>query len=453
MIRQATIIFFLLTLLSCSDDDTEATSPEPTLEFNNELQGLKTFGGSQEDDALAITETSDGNIAVLGFTQSNDGDVTGKPTTDSDYWLLKLDTEFNIIWQKTFGGTSDDRGQDIIATSDGGFIITGYSRSNDGDVTENFGFHDFWVLKLNPSGNIIWENTFGFPGNDRSFSIIETNDGGYFVSGFLDVSASGGEGNDDRTPDVPTDILSKHGVGEFWGIKLDSEGQYQWRRYFGGSNNDRCYDALQAKDGNIIMFGSTESDDFDITNSRGSYDFWAVKVNLDGDMIWQKNFGGSGIDIGYSGLNSFDDQYLFVGDTRSTDGDVHSFNGNTDYWLVKFDDNANLTWQNTYGGSDFESARSVIQLQSGEFLITGSSRSADGQVTGNLGQNDIWIVNTTDDGGFKSGLSIGGTQIDLANDAIQLQTGEVIVVGSSESNDNDILENKGDKDILILKLN
>lgn len=438
-------------LFSCSDDD-RLTTNEPQIEFKNELQSLKTYGGSQQDDALSVVETLGGNIAVLGFTQSSDGDIEGKSTTDSDYWLLKLDKDLNILWQKTFGGSSDDRGQDIVATSDGGFLITGYSRSNDGDVSQNFGFHDFWVLKLNANGDVIWEQSFGFSGNDRSFSAIETLDGGYIVSGFLDVSASEGDGNDNGTSGRPKSILAKHGVGEFWGIKLKPDGQIEWRRYFGGSNNDRSYDVLQASDGNIIMLGSSESDDFDVSNPQGSYDFWAVKVNLSGDMIWQRNFGGSSIDIGYAAINSQDNQFLFTGDTRSNDGDVDGFKGNTDYWLVKFDDNANLIWQTTYGGSDFDSARSVLQLQSGDVLITGSSRSSDVQVSQNFGQNDVWIVQAEDSGNFKSGLSIGGSQIDLANDAIQLQSGEVIVVGSSESSDNLIAENKGDKDILILKL-
>ncbi len=438
-------------LFSCSDDD-RLTTNEPQIEFKNELQSLKTYGGSQQDDALSVVETLGGNIAVLGFTQSSDGDIEGKSTTDSDYWLLKLDKDLNILWQKTFGGSSDDRGQDIVATSDGGFLITGYSRSNDGDVSQNFGFHDFWVLKLNANGDVIWEQSFGFSGNDRSFSAIETLDGGYIVSGFLDVSASEGDGNDNGTSGRPKSILAKHGVGEFWGIKLKPDGQIEWRRYFGGSNNDRSYDVLQASDGNIIMLGSSESDDFDVSNPQGSYDFWAVKVNLSGDMIWQRNFGGSSIDIGYAAINSQDNQFLFTGDTRSNDGDVDGFKGNTDYWLVKFDDNANLIWQTTYGGSDFDSARSVLQLQSGDVLITGSSRSSDVQVSQNFGQNDVWIVQAEDSGNFKSGLNIGGSQIDLANDAIQLQSGEVIVVGSSESSDNLIAENKGDKDILILKL-
>lgn len=451
MNRLFLILSFLFMLFSCSDDD-RLTTNEPQIEFKNELQSLKTYGGSQQDDALSVVETLGGNIAVLGFTQSSDGDIEGKSTTDSDYWLLKLDKDLNILWQKTFGGSSDDRGQDIVATSDGGFLITGYSRSNDGDVSQNFGFHDFWVLKLNANGDVIWEQSFGFSGNDRSFSAIETLDGGYIVSGFLDVSASEGDGNDNGTSGRPKSILAKHGVGEFWGIKLKPDGQIEWRRYFGGSNNDRSYDVLQASDGNIIMLGSSESDDFDVSNPQGSYDFWAVKVNLSGDMIWQRNFGGSSIDIGYAAINSQDNQFLFTGDTRSNDGDVDGFKGNTDYWLVKFDDNANLIWQTTYGGSDFDSARSVLQLQSGDVLITGSSRSSDVQVSQNFGQNDVWIVQAEDSGNFKSGLSIGGSQIDLANDAIQLQSGEVIVVGSSESSDNLIAENKGDKDILILKL-
>lgn len=438
-------------LFSCSDDD-RLTTNEPQIEFKNELQSLKTYGGSQQDDALSVVETLGGNIAVLGFTQSSDGDIEGKSTTDSDYWLLKLDKDLNILWQKTFGGSSDDRGQDIVATSDGGFLITGYSRSSDGDVSENFGFHDYWVLRLNNSGDILWQKSYGFSGNDRSFSAIQTADGGFFITGFLDVSASEGDGNDNGTSGRPKSILAKHGVGEFWGIKLKPDGQIEWRRYFGGSNNDRSYDVLQASDGNIIMLGSSESDDFDVSNPQGSYDFWAVKVNLSGDMIWQRNFGGSSIDIGYAAINSQDNQFLFTGDTRSNDGDVDGFKGNTDYWLVKFDDNANLIWQTTYGGSDFDSARSVLQLQSGDVLITGSSRSSDVQVSQNFGQNDVWIVQAEDSGNFKSGLSIGGSQIDLANDAIQLQTGEVIVVGSSESNDNDLIENKGDKDVLILKL-
>ncbi|QTY25983.1 hypothetical protein [Flavobacterium sp. CS20] len=453
-------IFFIATLValsSCENSNNDNTvdddnNEEPNFAFQNTLETLKTFGGSQEDDALSVVETQDGNIAVLGFTQSNDGDVTGKTTTDSDYWLLKLDKDLNLIWQKTFGGSSDDRGQKIITTADGGFLITGFSRSTDGDVSENFGFHDFWTLKLSASGDIIWDKSFGFSGNDRSYSAIQTSDGGYFVSGFLDVSASGGEGNDDGNAQRSKSLFAKHGVGEFWGIKLDANGQTQWRRFFGGTNNDRSYDVIEAYDGNIIMIGNSESDDFDITNPRGSYDIWAVKVNLLGDLVWQKNFGGSSIEIGYSIAKTFDGNYVLAGDTRSSDADVTNLKGNSDFWAIKFDDNAQMIWQKTYGGSDFESARDVLELQSNELLISGSSKSIDNQVSNNFGQNDVWIALTDDNGNLKNEINIGGSNLDFAQEAIQLQNGEVIVVGSSESLDELITENKGGKDVLIIKL-
>ena len=452
MKRTISILFLIFTISSCSEDDTAINTQEPVFEFKNELQSLVTLGGSEEDDALSVVQTMDGNIAVLGFTQSNDGDVTGKTTTDSDYWLLKLDLELNIIWQKTFGGSSDDRGQKVVSTTDGGFLITGFTRSNDGDVAENFGFHDFWALKLDATGNIIWEKSFGFSGNDRAFSAIQTSDGGYFLSGFLDVSSSGGAGNDNGNAERTGFPFTRHGVGEFWGIKLDPNGQTQWRRYFGGSNNDRSYDVVEGHDGNIIMIGSSESNDFDITNPLGSYDIWAVKIDLEGNLIWQKNFGGSSIEIGYSITKTFDGNYILTGDTRSNDTDISNFKGNTDYWTFKFTDDGQMLWENTYGGSDFESARDVIELQSSQILVSGSSKSNDNQISENYGQNDVWLALIDDSGNLESELSVGGSNLDFAQEAVQLQNGEVIVVGSSQSKDDLITENNGDKDILIIKI-
>ncbi len=446
------ICLLLMLFFSCQEDDTAGHEDTEPIAFQNALSVVTTYGGSEEDDALSVAETLDGNIVVLGYTQSTDGNVAGKTATDSDYWLLKLDQDLNVLWQKTFGGSGDDRGQSVVATNDGGFLVSGYARSSDGDVSTNFGFHDYWVLKLDAGGDVLWEKSFGFSGNDRSFSAIQTQDGGFFITGFLDVTSSGGQGNDNGHQGRPNSFTTLHGVGEFWGIKLNSAGDIQWRRYFGGTNNDRSYDVIQADDGSIIMVGSSESDDFDITSPMGSYDFWAVKVNLEGDLIWQKNFGGQGIDIGYAIDQTFDQDFIFAGDTRSDDGDVEGFRGNTDYWLVKFDQSAQLLWQKTYGGSDFDSARAVDQLISGELLITGSSKSENMQLDSNFGLNDVWVVLTDDNGNFKSGLSVGGSGLDFANDAVQLSNGEVIVVGSSESNDNLINENKGDKDILIIKL-
>ena len=200
------------------------------------------------------------------------------------------------------------------------------------------------------------------------------------------------------------------------------------------------------------MIGSSESDDFDITNPIGSYDFWAVKVNLQGDMVWQKNFGGSSIDIAYSITNTTDGNYITGGDTRSNDGDVTNFKGNTDFWLVKFNDAGTMVWQKTFGGSNFESARDIIPLQNGNYLVCGSTKSQDAEVSGNFGQNDAWSIVIDDNGNLIEETNIGGTGLDFAQSAVQLQDGRVVVAGSSESSDNQILQNQGGKDILIVLL-
>jgi len=286
-------IIFLIgicAIISCSSDNDAPAAPD----FSGTVEWIKTFGGSNEDNTLSVVETTDGGYTLAGYTQSNDGDITDKTTTDSDYWVLKLTKEGAIVWSKTYGGSGDDRAEKIIKTSDGGYAVVGYSRSNDNDVSANEGLQDYWIVKLNATGDILWEKSFGFAGIDRAFSVIQTKDNGYFITGFLDVTASNGDGNDQKN------ASQRHGVGEFWGIKLDANGTKEWRRYFGGTNNDRSYDVVETENNEFLMIGSSESDDFDISETNGSYDFWVVKVNAEGTKIWENSYGGSEIDVGYA---------------------------------------------------------------------------------------------------------------------------------------------------------
>ena len=161
-------ICFSMTLFSCkSDDETISTDDTPAIAFTGEIEWAKTFGGSLEDDANSIIETPDGGYVVLGFTLSNDGDISDKTTTDADFWVFKTNTAGELQWSKTYGGSADDRATKIINTNDGGFAVIGYTRSNDGDVSQNNGFYDFWLLKLDTSGNMLWEKSYGFSGNDQ----------------------------------------------------------------------------------------------------------------------------------------------------------------------------------------------------------------------------------------------------------------------------------------------
>ena len=444
------ITFFIFTAFSC-DNDTDDTIAEP--DFKGEIDWVKTFGGSNEEEAIAVVQSNDNGYMVLGFTRSMDGDVTGKTTTDQDYWLLKLNENGEKVWDRTYGGSQDDKASCITKTSDGGYIISGYTASNDGDVTENAGFHDYWIVKINGGGAIQWEKSFGFVGQDQAFKIIETSDGGYFALGYLDVQASEGEGNDFSNSTTNNTRASMHSLGDYWGIKMDANGNKIWRRYFGGNHVDQGRDVLQTPDGGFLLIGVSESSDFDISDARGANDFWIVKVNADGDKIWEKSFGGSESDFAFSVENTLDGNFIIVGDTRSADKDVSISFGNADIWAVKFNNtNGAIIWEKSYGGTDFDSARDISPLENGNFVISGSSRSKDIDVSLNNGSNDAWVFIFDDEGLLNFEKNIGGSNIDFAAQAIETLKNELVVVGYSNSSDFDIPSNKGNNDLLIFKL-
>jgi hypothetical protein len=436
-----------------TDDTVDDTTDDTTASFLGELDWTQTFGGSGQDYATATVQTPDGGYAVVGYTQSTDGDITDKTATDSDFWVFKLAANGSLIWSKTYGGSADDRGADIINTQDGGFAVTGFSRSNDGDSSANEGFQDYWIIKLDASGNLLWEQSFGFAGSDQASALIETTDGGFFVTGFLDITASDGQGNDGFSSAPPAGkTTAKHGVGEFWGLRLDGNGNLIWRRYFGGTNNDRSYDVMQTNDGGFLMTGSSESNDFDISDPNGSYDFWAVRINDVGDLLWEKSFGGSQIDISYGMTQAPNGNYILAGDSRSNDGDVSNPIGNADFWIVSMDGTGNMVWEKSFGGTLFDSARAVKTFDDASLIIAGSTRSSDNQVSTNYGENDGWFVGASASGELLWELSVGGSAIDVLSDVIVLLDGTALAVGDTESSDGDVSINKGAQDALIVKL-
>lgn len=433
--------FFLFESCSKNDDGNTIKSTSKNIEF------LKTLGGTKNESAQSITKTQDGGYAILGFVQSNDGDVENKTNDSFDYWVLKFDSSNNLQWQKTYGGSDDDRGSNLIQTTDGGYAVLGYSKSSNGDILENNGFEDFWISKLNASGNITWEKSFGFSGADNGISLIQTNDGGYLLSGVLDVSASGGQGNSKSSS------TKRHAGGDYWVIKLNAIGEKQWSKFFGGSFTDTPYGAIQTQDNSYIIVGSSDSNDFNISSNIGSYDFWILKLSENGTLIWEKSFGGSEIDEARGIVASSDGNYVVVGDTRSNDFDVSKNNGAADLWVIKISPDGNLIWEKSFGGSSFDVGRSIKNTQDDGFVISGSSRSADGDVSKNQGQNDAWVLKINANGNLEWQKTIGGTEIDFAYDAVELNDETIIAVGESSSHNLDIPENKGFSDLLILKLN
>ena len=437
------ICYFLsfLFLYNCSKKELLLTTTVvPNLA---EIILTRTVGGSKNDIAKSVVKTIDGGAAVLGYSQSTDGDISDKTDENFDFWVLKLDAESNIEWGTTFGGTQDDRGNDIIQTNDGGFAVLGYSTSSDVDVLENAGSQDFWILKLDAQGTISWSKTFGYSGADFGTTLLQASDNSFLITGVLDVTASGGQGNSRNS--------QRHAGGDIWAIKLSENGELLWRNYFGGSYTDTPFGVIETADKNFIIVGSSDSADIDISNNNGSYDFWVLQISPEGNLLWEKSFGGSEIDEARAITNTNDGNFLIVGDTRSANNDVSNTNGAADLWVVKMSPLGDLLWEKTYGGSSFDVGRSVSQTQDNGFLISGSSRSEDNSFT-NQGQNDALVLKINAEGTLVWKKTIGGSEIDFLYDAVQLNNNTIIAVGETQSSNGDLNENKGFSDALIITI-
>ena len=430
--------------ISCSKNATtnENDLSEPTI--NPEIAFAKTYGGSNNDVANAIVKTNNNGYAILGYTQSNNVDITTKSTEDFDIFLLQFNENDELIFSKTFGGLNDDRGNAIIQTNDNGFAILGYS-SSENEIISNNGSRDFWIIKTNENGNLIWQKNFGFAGNDTGISIIQTNDTGFLLTGIIDVTASDGQGNAKKT------VSKKHAGGDYWAIKLANNGDFEWSKFYGGSFTDTPFDVVETQNNSFIIVGSSDSNDVDISNNLGSYDFWVVHISAKGEIIWEKNFGGSEIDEAYGITKTADNNFVIVGDTRSTDKNVSQNNGGADIWMIKIDSNGNLIWEKSIGANGFDAARSVRLTADNGFLISGSSRSSDESFI-NKGQNDALLIKVDENGNLLWQKTVGGSKIDLLYDAIQIKENEYIAVGESNSNDKDIETNRGFSDLLIIKI-
>ncbi len=438
------IIAIGVLVSSCSSDDSG--TPILTTDTPASIENTSTFGGTKNESAQSVVSTTDGGYVVLGYAQSSDGDIIDKQNDSYDFWVLKFDAQNQLQWSKTFGGSGDDRGNKIIQTVDGGFAILGFASSSDDDVSTNAGLRDYWLSKLDASGNLTWQKSFGYSGLDEGISMVQTSDAGYLLVGVLDVTASGGEGNS-RSQSI------QHAGGDYWAIKLTSNGDQEWSKYYGGFFTDTPYDVIQTQDNGFIIVGTSDSVDVDISNNKGSYDCWVTKIDVVGNIEWEKTYGGTEIDEARSIVTSGDGNFMIAGETRSRDVDVSQNNGAADVWMLKISPLGELIWERTYGGTGFDVSRSIQKTQDNGFLISGSSRSSDGDVSDNNGQNDAWVLKTDANGDLQWQKSIGGSMIDFAYDATQLIDGSFIVVGESSSNDGDIMENKGFSDALIIKLN
>jgi hypothetical protein len=285
-----------------------------------EIEWQKVFGGTSNEIGLSIDQTYDGGYIVAGQTNSNNGNVTGNHG-NTDVWIFKLSDSGTLLWQKCLGGTSNETAVAIRQTADHGFIVTGNTNSNDGNVTGNHGLNDVWVLKLSESGNLDWQKTLGGTDYDYGYSIEETAEGGYIVAG--------------STKSIDGNVIGNHGGTDAWVVKLSNVGTLIWQKALGGSGGENAYQVHQTAQGDYIVAGYTNSTGGDVSENHGGSDAWFLKLSTIGTLIWQKTLGGSSNEIIYSCAEAPDGGFCLAGYTQSNDGDAFGNHGSNDVWIVE----------------------------------------------------------------------------------------------------------------------
>jgi hypothetical protein len=402
----------------------------------------KTYGGTQSEGARSIVKTTDGGYVFTGSSESNDGDVSGNHGV-TDAWVVKLDKAGNKLWQKMLGGSSVDHGVALARTLDGGFILAAITTSSDGDVT---GYHggageDAWIVKLDNNGTIQWQKTLGGTVSDVPSAIIATPDGNYVMAGYTE-SNDGDVNNGNRTS------------YDAWVVKLDGEGDLVWQQTLGGSDPDYAYAIVPTLDGGYVMAGNLQSKDANVPGYHSRGDAWMVKLASDGTVAWQKAVGGWNYDVAFSVVAPLDGSYVLAGSSTSPNGDVKGNHGNSDAWVVKLDGTGKLLWAKAFGGTSFDHALSLTTTADGGYAFAGYTYSNDGDVSGTHGKEhaDAWMVKLNANGSKQWQKAVGGSEEDIANAVITRVDGGFAIAGGSLSNDGDVTGNKGQSDAWIFTL-
>ena len=370
-------------------------------------QWAKTYGGMNKDSCaeyLPIQETSDGGYIVLGTTQSFG-------PGGEDIWILKLDSSGSIEWQWTYGGMYLDRGWSIQLTSDGGYIVGGATSSCGTPCS------DIWILKLDSSGGIEWQRTYGGNDFDGKPYILEAADGGYIVAASTDSFGAGS--------------------GDYWILKLDSSGGIEWQRTYGGNDWDGKPYIQEAADGGYIVAGETCS------FGAGPSDIWILKLDSSGGIEWQRTYGGNDREWATDIKLTSDGGYIVAGVT-------HFYGKYGNFLILKLDSSGGIEWQRAYGGGFMDYPWSIQQTIDGGYIVAGYTESFD--------QQNRWldasVLKLTSSGDIEWEETYGGSLDDLAWSIQQTSDGGYIIAGESYpfSGEGGDVIGAGDEDLLVLKI-
>jgi hypothetical protein len=309
----------------------------------------KTFGGDVDEFGSDIIETPENEYVITAYKSTKD-------YSESQAWLIKLDNSGDKIWSKTYGGNSWEGAESILLADDGGYIVGGWTESyGEGDS-------DYWLFKIDSSGKMIWDRTFGGKKSDSCYSVGKCDDGGYILTGYS--------------------VSFSKGKSDVWLVKTDSKGNKEWDRSYGGVENDGGMYVQQTNDMGYMIIGETRS------YSEGYEDVWLIKTDSNGNELWNKTYGGKDSDMGYSGKEIGGGGYIIVGKTSSF-GSIYS---QSMLFLVKTDENGNEIWNRYYGGENYDDGHSVFETEDRGYIIGGTAHNNDGFI------ETFWLIKTDENG-------------------------------------------------------
>jgi TolB-like protein len=341
----------------------------------------RVYGGEHDDCAYSVQETSDGSYIVTGWTRSFGA-------VKRVVYLLKIDVNGDTIWTKTFGDTLDDVGWSVQETSDNGFIIAGW--------TESFGAgkSDVYLIKTDANGNVSWTKTYGGTLYDYGYSVQETSDGGFVILGRISSFSVGG-----------FDIFL---------VKTDSLGNILWSNIYGDIYWDAGYSVRETSDGGYVIAGLTMI-------GGESWEVYVIKTDSSGNSLWSKTYGGADWDVGYDIQETSDNGFIITGGIKSFGA------GSFDAWLIKTDSDGNVLWSNFYGGAKWDEGWSVKETFDGGFIIAGATESYG------AGKFDIFLIRTDSNGNTFWTETFGGENWDVGYSIQITSDSGYIIAGKTKS--------------------
>jgi hypothetical protein len=357
----------------------------------------KCYGGSDTDNPRKIIPITDTTFYIFGSTYSVDGDVLSGNYGFNDVWVVKINGQGDILWEKTYGSPLSEIMNDLVVTPDGGFVFTNRFYSLGGDVSQYYGLYDVWMCKCDPEGNIEWEKTLGNEGMDNGVSLLINRLGNIVMIGAV------------QFPGGMVTCNPQGELGNVWLVELDMQGNILWQQCYGGSDYEAGFDIIET-DGGYIFAAVAYSNDGDVSGHHGPFgldgkpDIWIVKLDTLGEIMWQKCLGGTGYDYSSAIFENDTGEILVFGETSSNDGDVSGNNSNPDefdIWLAKLDANGVLLKQQCFGGrrNDYLNNHSVAKINDCRYIISSETTHGSGDVLCTLPDtydSDAWFFEIKD---------------------------------------------------------